>query len=51
MNQTVELTQDECDLILNLVRQQSVPVTAPDAARVLAALQSVIRKLTEPKGE
>lgn len=49
---TVELTQDECDLLVNLIRQQSVGVAQPDAARVLAALQSALKKLTaEPKKE
>jgi len=46
---TVELTQDEIDLITALVRQQAVGVASPEALRVLTTYQSILKKLTEAK--
>ncbi len=47
---TVILTQDEIDLILNLIRSPNngVQLSNPDAVRLATATQSVVWKLTGP---
>jgi hypothetical protein len=48
---TVTLSTEEADVITRLLRGWSIPVADPDAARLVAASQSILRKLAAPADE
>ena len=47
---TVELSQDECDVIANLLRGWNLPAADPNAVRLAQAAQTILRKITAPEG-